>query len=54
MPKKSAQTIHRTEKNFLTEAEMKKFHEAARKTRHGVRDYCLMLMAFPTDCAFRN
>lgn len=46
MPKKSAQTIDRKEKNFLTESEMKKFLDAARKTRHGVRDYCLMLTAF--------
>jgi site-specific recombinase XerD len=46
MPKKLNQTIDQKEKNFLTEAEMKKFLEAARKTRHGVRDHCLMLMAF--------
>lgn len=46
MPKKSNHTVDRKEKNFLTEAEMKKFLEAARKTRHGVRDHCLMLMVF--------
>ena len=46
MPKKSDQTIDQNAKNFLTAAEMKKFLEAARKTRHGIRDYCLMLMAF--------
>lgn len=46
MPKKLNQTIDQKEKNFLTESEMKKFLEAARKTRHGVRDHCLMLMAF--------
>lgn len=46
MPQKSTQTIDRKEKNFLTASEMKKFLAAARKTRHGVRDYCLMLMAF--------
>ncbi len=46
MPKKLNQTIYQKEKNFLTESEMKKFLEAARKTRHGVRDHCLMLMAF--------
>lgn len=46
MPKKSAGTIDQTENNFLTESEMKKFLDAARKTRHGIRDYCLMLMAF--------
>lgn len=33
-------------KNFLTDAEMKKFLLASRKGRHGVRDYCLMLMAY--------
>ncbi len=46
MPKKSDQTIDQQEKNFLTESEMKKFLGAARKTRHGIRDHCLMLMAF--------
>ncbi len=46
MSKKSNQTIDRKEKNFLTESEMKKFLEAARKNRHGVRAHCLMLMAF--------
>ena len=46
MPNKSDQTIDQNAKNFLTESEMKKFLAAARKTRHGVRDYCLMLMAF--------
>ena len=33
-------------KNFLTEAEMKKFLVAARKGRHSVRDFCLMLVAY--------
>lgn len=33
-------------KNFLTEAEIQKFLKAARKGRHAVRDYCLMLVAF--------
>lgn len=33
-------------KNFLTESEIKKFLESARKGRHSVRDFCLMLMAF--------
>ena len=46
MPTKSAETIDRNAKNFLTENEMKKFLEAARKGRHGVRDFCLMLMAY--------
>src|SRR5687768_9675049 len=46
MPKNTTETIDRKEKNFLTESEMKKFLDAARKTRHGIRDYCLILMAF--------
>jgi site-specific recombinase XerD len=46
MSKQSSQTIDQNEKNFLTESEMNKFLKAARKTRHGVRDFCLMLMAF--------
>lgn len=46
MPTKSAETIDQNAKNFLTTSEMKKFLEAARKGRHGVRDYCLMLMAY--------
>ncbi len=33
-------------KNFLTESEMKKFLAAARKGRHGARDFCLMLVAY--------
>lgn len=33
-------------KNFLTEAEMKRFLEAARRGRHGVRDHLLMLLAY--------
>ena len=46
MPTKSAETIDQNAKNFLTTSEMKKFLEAARKGRHGVRDYCLMLTAY--------
>ncbi len=46
MPKKLNQTIDQNAKNFLTESEMKKFLGASRKGRHGVRDHCLMLMAF--------
>jgi integrase len=34
------------EKDFLTEAEMKRFPEAARHGRHGARDYAMMLMAY--------
>jgi type 1 fimbriae regulatory protein FimB len=33
-------------KNFLTEAEMKRFLDAARHSRHGMRDDAMMLMAF--------
>lgn len=33
-------------KNFLTEAEMKRFLEAERRGRHGVRDYLLMLLTY--------
>lgn len=33
-------------KKFLTEAEFKTFLEAAKKSRNGVRDYCLMMMIF--------
>ncbi len=46
MLKETNETIDQNAKNFLTEAEMKKFLDAARKGRHGVRDYCLMLMAY--------
>ena len=46
MPTKLAETIDQNAKNFLTTSEMKKFLEAARKGRHGVRDYCLILMAY--------
>lgn len=46
MPKTEYQTIDRNAKNFLTEAEMKKFLTAARKSRHSVRDSCLILMAY--------
>ena len=46
MPTKLAETIDQNAKNFLTTSEMKKFLEAARKGRHGVLDYCLMLTAY--------
>ncbi len=46
MPIEINETIDQNAKNFLTTSEMKKFLEAARKGRHGVRDYCLMLMAY--------
>jgi type 1 fimbriae regulatory protein FimB len=38
--------VDRGGKDFLTEAEMKRFLDAARHSRHGVRDHALMLMAF--------
>ena len=44
--KRGKQTVDRRGKDFLTEAEMKRFLEAARQGRHGVRDYLLMLMAY--------
>lgn len=34
------------DKNFLTEGEAKKFLDAARHGRHGVRDYAMMLMIY--------
>ena len=46
MQTKSSETIDQNAKNFLTENEMKKFLAAARKSRHGVRNFCLMLMAY--------
>jgi type 1 fimbriae regulatory protein FimB len=42
----ASQTVDSGSKNFLTEGEIKRFLEAARKGRHGVRDYCLMLVAY--------
>ncbi len=39
-------TIDDRGKNFLTEAEMKRFLEAARRGRHGVRDHLLMLLTY--------
>lgn len=40
------QAVDCEDKNFLTEAEIKKFLEASRKGRHSVRDYCMMLVAY--------
>ena len=37
---------HERVKDFLTDAEMVKLLTAARKARHGVRDYLLMLMMY--------
>jgi len=33
-------------KNFLTESEIERFLKAARKGRHGARNFAMMLMAF--------
>jgi site-specific recombinase XerD len=44
--KPAKQVVDRRRKDFLTEAEMKRFLDAARQGRHGVRDYAMMLMAY--------
>ncbi|MDQ3132870.1 MAG: tyrosine-type recombinase/integrase [Acidobacteriota bacterium] len=46
MPIKSSETIDQNAKNFLTTSEMKKFLAAVRQSRHGVRNFCLMLTAY--------
>jgi len=47
MPKLRAKgTVDRRGKDFLTEAEMLRFLDAARQGRHGIRDYVLMLMTY--------
>ena len=33
-------------KNFLTEAEVQNFLKAARKGRHGIRNFAMMLLAY--------
>jgi site-specific recombinase XerD len=33
-------------KNFLSETEVKEFLAAARGSRHGIRDYAMMLMRY--------
>jgi type 1 fimbriae regulatory protein FimB len=40
------QAVDRRAKDFLTEAEMKRFLDAARGARHGARDHAMMLMTF--------
>ncbi|MCY7348122.1 MAG: tyrosine-type recombinase/integrase, partial [Pyrinomonadaceae bacterium] len=40
------ETIDLNTKKFLTESEMKKFLDAARQSRHGVRNFCLLLTAY--------
>lgn len=44
--KTEGQAIDAGKKNFLTEAEIKKFLAAARRGRHKERDYCLMLVCY--------
>jgi len=39
-------TVDDRPKNFLTEAEIADFLKAARKGRHGVRNYAMLLLAF--------
>ncbi len=47
MPKnRTTSNVDRRGKDFLTEAEMRRFLEAARHGRHGARDYLLMLMTY--------
>src|SRR5262252_1782980 len=47
MKKKPAkQTVDSRGKDFLTEAEMRRFLEAARHGRHGTRDYLMMLITY--------
>src|SRR5215510_11844979 len=44
--KRDKPTVDRRGKDFLTDAEMRRFLESARHGRHGVRDYLLMLMTY--------
>jgi site-specific recombinase XerD len=44
--KPSKTTVDRGGKDFLTEAEMKRFLDAARYSRHGTRDHAMMLMTY--------
>jgi integrase len=39
-------TVDNREKDYLTEAEIKRFLAAARQGRHGTRDHAMMLMAY--------
>jgi integrase len=42
----SERAVDGDKKNFLTEGEMKRFLDAARRGRHGVRDHAMMLMTY--------
>ncbi len=47
MKQKSGQkTVDSHDKNFLTESEMRKFLQATKKSRHSVRDYCMMMLTY--------
>src|SRR4051794_14905010 len=39
-------TVDSRAKDYLTEAEMKRFLDATRQGRHGIRDHVMMLMAY--------
>ena len=39
-------TVDKRKKNFLTESEVKRFLDAARRGRHGVRDYLMVLLTY--------
>ncbi len=45
-PKMKKQTVDSHDKNFLTGAEIKRFLVAARKGRHSIRDFFMMLVAY--------
>jgi hypothetical protein len=44
--KQKTQAVDTRGKNFLTEAEIKRFLAAARGGRHGGRDFAMMLMTY--------
>jgi type 1 fimbriae regulatory protein FimB len=46
MRKRTEQTLDSRGKDFLTEAEIDRFLDAARRGRHGVRDSLMMLMTY--------
>jgi integrase len=46
MAKPAAEVVDGGNKDFLTEAEMMRFLDAARQGRHGVRDHLMMLMSY--------
>jgi type 1 fimbriae regulatory protein FimB len=46
MPENAAVDLHEKPKNFLTEAEIERFLQAAKGGRHGVRDHLMMLLMY--------